>query len=147
MHPLKNGTKEKGKQLSYWITRSGSLCGGDGSLCGGDGSLCGDLGECRDILRMLLVYVESGRIPLLPYSGNFQGRKLSRIGEKYDFHGENFRRLFAFATPKNTMPQSFTKGHKTAKFVKVSPSKVSSLCMVLYEKQLLPCELSIIYCQ
>ena len=61
MHPLKNGTKEKGKQLSYWITRSGSLCD--------------DLGECRDILRMLLVYVESGRIPLLPYSGKLSREK------------------------------------------------------------------------
>ena len=68
MHPLKNGTKEKGKQLSYWVTRSGSLCGGDGSLCD-------DLGECRDILRMLLVYVESGRIPLLPYSGKLSREK------------------------------------------------------------------------
>ena len=48
---------------------------GDGSLCGGDGSLCDDLGECRDILRMLLVYVESGRIPLLPYSGKLSREK------------------------------------------------------------------------
>ena len=32
--------------------------------------------------------------------GNFRGRKLSRITEKYDFRGENFRRLLAFASPK-----------------------------------------------
>ena len=36
---------------------------------------------------------------------NFRGRKLSQIGEKYDFHGENFRGLLAFATPKDATPQ------------------------------------------
>ena len=40
---------------------------------GGDGSWCGDLGECRDILR--IVYVESGRIPLLLYSGKLSRKK------------------------------------------------------------------------
>ena len=34
------------------------------------------------------------------YSG-----KLSQIGEKYDFRGENFRRLPAFAAPKDATPQ------------------------------------------
>ena len=38
-------------------------------------------------------------------AGNFRGRKLSRIGEKYDFHGENFRGLLAFAAPKDATPQ------------------------------------------
>ena len=41
----------------------------------------------------------------LSFSGNFCGRKLSRIGEKYIFRGENFRRLLAFAAPTNAMPQ------------------------------------------
>jgi len=30
-------------------------------------------------------------------AGNFRGRKLSQIGEKYDFRGEN---LLTFAAPK-----------------------------------------------
>ena len=55
---------------------------------------------------------------------NFQWRKLSRIGEKYDFRGENFRRLLALATPKDTTPQNFMEktfkiSHKTPKFAKV----------------------------
>ena len=42
----------------------------------------------------------------------------------------DFRGLLAFAAPKDTMPQKFTEktftnSHKTAKFAKVSPSKVS----------------------
>ena len=62
--------------------------------------------------------------------GNFQGRKLSRIGEKYDFRGENFHRLLTCATPKDaTLPnfteKTFANSHKTAKFAKPSPSKVS----------------------
>ena len=36
---------------------------------------------------------------------NFRGRKLSRIGEKYDFRGENFRGLLSFAAPKDSTPQ------------------------------------------
>ena len=40
---------------------------------GGDGSWCGDLGECRDILR--IVHVESGRIPSLLYSGKLSRKK------------------------------------------------------------------------
>ena len=35
---------------------------------------------------------------------NFRGRK-PWIGEKYDFRRENFRRLLAFATPKNATSQ------------------------------------------
>ena len=52
---------------------------------------------------------------ILLYSG-----KLSQIGEKYDFHGENFRRSLAFAVPKDAMPpnfleKTFANSHKTAK--------------------------------
>ena len=57
-------------------------------------------------------------------AGNFQGRKLSRIGEKYDFRGENFHRLLACAVPKdathpNFMEKTFANSHKTTKFAKV----------------------------
>ena len=59
-------------------------------------------------------------------AGNFQGKKkkLSQIGEKYDFRGENFCGLLAYATPKDTTPPNFTEktfanSHKTAKFMKV----------------------------
>ena len=62
--------------------------------------------------------------------GNFQGRKLSRIGEKYDFRGENFRGLLACAAPKDATPpnfaeKTFANSHKTTKFARLSPSKVS----------------------
>ena len=56
---------------------------------------------------------------------NFQGRKLSRIGEKYNFREENFCGLLAFAsppkdaTPQNFTEKTFTNSHKTTKFVKV----------------------------
>ena len=54
-------------------------------------------------------------------AGNFQGRKLSRIG---DFCGENFRGLLACAAPKDTTLPNFAEktyanSHKTAKFAKV----------------------------
>ena len=54
--------------------------------------------------------------------GNFRGRKLSLIDEKYDFRRENFRGMLAFAAPKDVTPQTektFMNRHKTAKFVKV----------------------------
>ena len=62
-------------------------------------------------------------------AGNFRGRKLSQIGEKYDFCRENFRGLLAFAVPKDAMPQisrtklsrKATKPRDSHKF---SPSKV-----------------------
>ena len=65
-------------------------------------------------------------------AGNFQRRKLSRIGEKYDFHGENFCELLAFATPKDAMPQILqskisriaTKPRNSRKF---SPSKFPAI--------------------
>ena len=50
--------------------------------------------------------------------------KTSQIGEKYDFRGENFHRLLAFAVPKDATPQHFAEktfmnSHKTTKFTKV----------------------------
>ena len=57
-------------------------------------------------------------------AGNFWGRKLSQIGEKYDFCWEIFRGLLSFAAPKDaTLPnftqKTFTNTHKTTKFTKV----------------------------
>ena len=57
-------------------------------------------------------------------AGNFRGRKLSRIGEKYDFRGENFRGLLACvalkdAAPPNFAEKTFANSHKTVKFAKV----------------------------
>ena len=56
--------------------------------------------------------------------GNFQERKISRIDEKYNFREENFRRLLAFAVPKDAMPpnfgeKTFANSHKTVKFLEV----------------------------
>ena len=58
------------------------------------------------------------------YTGNFRGRKPSQIGEKYDFCGENFHGLLAFAAPKVPHPQILQRklsriATKTTKFVKV----------------------------
>ena len=57
-------------------------------------------------------------------SGKLLRKKLSRIVEKYDFHGENFHGLLACAAPKDATPQNFaektfTNSHKTTKFAKV----------------------------
>ena len=57
-------------------------------------------------------------------AGNFQGRKLLQIGKKCDFRKENFRRLLAFATPKdatspNFVESTFANSHKTVKFAEV----------------------------
>jgi len=38
---------------------------------------------------------------------NFRGRKLSRIGKKNDFRGENFWGSLLFAVSKDTMPRNF----------------------------------------
>ena len=56
--------------------------------------------------------------------GNFQERKLLRIGENYNFRWENFRGLLAFAAPKVPHTQilrrkTFMNSHKTTKFAKV----------------------------
>ena len=61
-------------------------------------------------LRILLILTENitaclGQTQRI--AGNFQGRKLSWIGEKYDFHRENFCRLLACAMPKDTTPPNF----------------------------------------
>ena len=40
---------------------------------------------------------------------NFRGRKFLRIGEKYDFHRENFCELLAFAMSKDTTPPNFVE--------------------------------------
>ena len=68
-------------------------------------------------------------------AGNFQGRKLLRIGEKYEFHGENFHRLLACAAPRTTCPQILRRklsriATKTWNLQKFSPSKVS--CYMVY---------------
>ena len=60
----------------------------------------------------------------------FGGRKLSRIGEKYDFRGENFRGLLTFAAPKDTTPPILRRTHlriatKLRNPRKFSPLKVS----------------------
>ena len=54
-------------------------------------------------------------------AGNFRERKLSRIGEKYDFRRENFRGLLTFAPPKfatlpNLAEKAFANSHKITKF-------------------------------
>ena len=55
---------------------------------------------------------------------NFWGRKLSQIGEKYNFRTEDFHGFLTCATPKDTMPPNFTEktfvnSHKTVKFAKI----------------------------
>ena len=57
---------------------------------------------------------------------NFQGRKLSQIG---DFYEENFSGLLTRAAPKDTMSQNFAEktfvnSYKTAKFMKVFSLKL-----------------------
>ena len=63
-------------------------------------------------------------------AGNFRGRKLSRIGKKYDFCGENFHRLLACAVLKDPTPPNFTEkiswiATKPQNLRKFFPSKVS----------------------
>ena len=57
----------------------------------------------------------------IPYSGALSREKLSQIGGKIGFPGENLW-IARFKQSEKT----FTDRHKTAEFVKVSPSKVSS---------------------
>ena len=54
---------------------------------------------------VLITMVTGEHMEGLPFSGNFCGRKLSRIGEKYIFRGENFRGLLAFAAPMDATAQ------------------------------------------
>ena len=55
-------------------------------------------------------------------------KTIAKIGEKYDFRGENFCGLLVFAAPKNVTSPNFAKktvanSHKTMKFVKVCSLK------------------------
>ena len=57
-------------------------------------------------------------------AGIFRGRKLSRIGGKMEFRGENFRGLLAstaYCRPslQTIAEKTFAERHKTAKFAKV----------------------------
>jgi len=47
----------------------------------------------------VFVHIRQISVVVDKYSGNFRGRKLSRNGEKYDFRGESFCGLLAFAAP------------------------------------------------
>ena len=63
-------------------------------------------------------------IAIYRIAGNFRGRKLSQIGEKYNFRGENFRGYLTFAAPKDaTLPKfaekTFANSHKNTQFVKL----------------------------
>ena len=51
-------------------------------------------------------------------AGNFQGRKLSCIGEKYDFCEENFHGLLPSAAP-TYCGETLVNSHITVKFAKV----------------------------
>ena len=48
---------------------------------------------------------------------NFRGRKLSQIGEKDDFRGENFPRLLPFAAPTDSMHVPKLRGEKFRKYI------------------------------
>ena len=68
----------------------------------------------------------------IPYSRKLLREKTFQIGKKkYDFRGENFHGLFAFATPKDTTPQNFVEktfmnSHKTEKFM-ILPRKFPAI--------------------
>ena len=67
---------------------------------------------------------------------NFQGRKLSRIGAKYDFRRENFRRLLAWAANRTPCPQSSLRklsrrATKSRNLKKISLSKVFPVYNIL----------------
>ena len=69
-------------------------------------------------------------------AGNFRGRKLSRIGGKYDFRRENFCRLLTCAAPKDAMSPNFTEktfvnNHKTSKFVSFLPRKFPTIILLI----------------
>ena len=60
----------------------------------------------------------------IPYSGKLSREKTFTDWWKYDFRGENFSGLLAFAAPKDAMPPNFTEktfanSHKTVKSAKV----------------------------
>ena len=60
----------------------------------------------------------------ISFSGKLLRRKLSQIGEKYDFLRVKFHTLLALAMPKdatspNFAEKTFANSHKASKFVKV----------------------------
>ena len=66
---------------------------------------------------------------IISYSGKLSREKTFANWWKIRFRWENFRRLLAFAVPKDTMPpnfaeKTFTDSHKTRNLRKFSPSKV-----------------------
>ena len=63
--------------------------------------------------------------------GNFQQSKLLQICEKYDFRGENFCGLLAFALPKDATPQILWRKLSHIGTKLVSPSKVSCNTVLL----------------
>ena len=56
---------------------------------------------------------------MLPYSGKLSRKIFLRIGEEYDFRGENFHGLLALkdAMLPNFAGKTFASSHKTAKFM------------------------------
>ena len=63
-------------------------------------------------------------LTFIPYSGKLSRVKTFANWWKYNFCGENFRRLLACAAPKvathpNFAEKTFANSHKTAKFMKV----------------------------
>ena len=85
---------------------------------------------CMGLIFQQQLWLQQCMQPKYRIAENFRGRKLSWIGEKYDF-----QRLLAFAAPKDiTSPSSlnftektFANSHKTAKFTKVFSLKSSPL--------------------
>ena len=67
-------------------------------------------------------------------AGNFWERKLSQIGEKYDFWGENLRRLLTCDASKETTPTNFVK-----KLLQIAtiPRNSRKLWYLLYCKDIL----------
>ena len=99
---------------------------------------------CMGLILQQQLWLQQCMQPKYRIAENFRGRKLSWIGEKYDF-----QRLLAFAAPKyitsppslNFTEKTFANSHKTAKFTKVFSLKSSplygtqcnSLWLLLYE--------------
>ena len=74
----------------------------------------------------------------IPYSGKLSREKTFADWWKYDFCGENFCGLLAFAAPKDATPPNFTEktfanSHKTAKSAKV----FSLESFLLYSRKIL----------
>ena len=85
-----------------------------------------------DIVRILLFLCVC---EYLPDSGKLQGRKLSRIGEKHDFHRENFEDYSLLLRQRTPHPHILQEkllriATKPRYLRKFSPSEVSR-CLVL----------------